>query len=117
MVQSAYWDSASKTELTPLTGDIHYQVIKKASIYIGNEGNTSMTLSMSTFNWNSSTASNYLTLTWNNGQTISAGTSVPVTLTLTVSPIITGVDRFNFNIIIEGSGIKADFIDNELSSL
>jgi hypothetical protein len=45
-----------------------------------------MTLSLVVSNWNSSTAINYITLTWTGqGSHISAGESLAVTLTLTVS--------------------------------
>lgn len=78
---------------------------KTATVYVRNEGNSPLTLTLSTSNWSPSTASSYLTVTWNyNGQAINAGASVGVVLTLTVSPSITGVGNFNFNIVITGTG-------------
>jgi hypothetical protein len=73
-------------------------------MYIRNEGITALTLTMSTSNWNPSSSPNYMTLTWSyvNGQTINAGEAAEVTLTLTVSPSITGIIKFNFDVIAEG---------------
>jgi hypothetical protein len=74
------------------------------TIYVSNEGNLPLTLRLSTANWNPSSASNYLTLTWNyNGQTINPGDFIQVTLTLTVSSSITGINGFNFDITVTGS--------------
>jgi hypothetical protein len=78
---------------------------KTYTIYVSNKGNLPLTLSLSTSNWSPPSASNYLTLTWNyNGQTINEGDAVQVILTLTVSPSITGISNFNFDITAEGSG-------------
>jgi hypothetical protein len=75
------------------------------TIYVSNKGNLPLTLSLSTSNWSPPSASNYLTLTWNyNGQTINKGEAVQVTLTLTVSPSVTGISSFRFDIAAIGSG-------------
>jgi hypothetical protein len=77
---------------------------KSFTIYVHNEGTIPLTLSISTSNWSPSTASNYLTLTWSHiDQAINAGKTVEVTLTLIVSESITGISRFNFDIIAVGS--------------
>jgi cytoskeletal protein RodZ len=101
-----YWDAG----LTNSTNAIDWGMLepgtqKSFTIYTRNEGNSPITMSMSTSNWNPSTASSYLTLTWNyNDQTINPGASVQVTLTLTVSASITGINSFSFDIIAAGSG-------------
>ena len=78
---------------------------KSFTVYICNEGNIPLTLSMQMSNWNPPSASNYLTLTWrDSGQTIKAGATVAVTLTLTVSANIAGINNFNFDITAVGSG-------------
>jgi hypothetical protein len=101
-----YWDSSFTNRTTAINwGTLDPGTQKSFTMYIRNEGNSAITLSQSTSNWNPSAASNYLTLTWNyNGQTINAGASVQVTLTLTVSASITGVSNFTFDITIVGSG-------------
>ena len=78
---------------------------KTYTIYVSNKGNFPLTLSLSTSNWNPPSASNYLTLTWSySGQAISAGEAVQVTLTLAVSPSITGLSNYGFDITAVGSG-------------
>jgi hypothetical protein len=72
--------------------------------YIRNEGNSVSTLSMSTSNWNPSTASNYMTLSWNyDGQTLNPNEVVQVKFTLSVSASINGITSFSFDITIVGT--------------
>jgi hypothetical protein len=86
-------------------GTLDLGATKTYSIYIRNEGNTALTLSMSPSNWNPSTASSYLSITWDyNGQAINPKEYVRVTLTLTVSESIAGISNFNFDINLVGSG-------------
>ena len=74
------------------------------TIYIRNEGNSALTLSLNADNWNPTSASNYLTLSWNyGGQTIQPNQVVPITLRLSVSQSISGIETFYFNIIIVGT--------------
>jgi hypothetical protein len=101
-----YWDAGLTNSANAIDwGMLEPGTQKSFTIYTRNEGNSPITMSMSTSNWNPSTASSYLTLTWNyNGQTINPGASVQVTLTLTVSASITGINSFSFDIIAAGSG-------------
>src|SRR3989337_3256212 len=53
------------------------------TVYIRNEGNSPATLSMAASNWNPSSASSYMTLSWNyGGQTLNVGASIQVKFTL-----------------------------------
>ncbi|MBT0159211.1 hypothetical protein G4O51_04420 [Candidatus Bathyarchaeota archaeon A05DMB-2] len=103
---SVYWDSAYSNKTSSINwGTLDPGAQKSVTVYIRNEGSLAVTLTLSTSNWSPSTASNYLTLTWNyNGQTINPGASVQVRLTLTTSASVTGVTAFSFNIVITGSG-------------
>jgi hypothetical protein len=75
------------------------------TVYIRNEGNSAVTLALSTSNWNPSTASNYLTLTWNyGGQTINVNSVVQVKFTLSASSSTTGITSFTFDIVITATG-------------
>jgi hypothetical protein len=77
---------------------------KSVTVYVRNEGTAAVTLTQSTSNWNPSTASSFLSLSWSyNGQTINPGASLQVTLTLTVSSSISGVSGYSFDIVIVGS--------------
>jgi len=76
------------------------------TLYIKNEGTVSVVLSMSTSNWTSTQASNYITLTWNRGgQTLARQATTTARLTLTVSPDITGVNSFGFDITLTGTEV------------
>jgi hypothetical protein len=75
------------------------------TVYIRNEGNSVVSLTMNTANWNPSTASNYMTLTWNyGGQSINVGAVTQVKLTLSVSASVAGITDFSFDINIVASG-------------
>jgi len=103
-----YWDNNRTNRVTEINwGLLEPGSQKSFTINISNEGNAPLTLSMSTSNWNPSSAANYLTLTWSNiGQTINAGATVQLALTLTVSPSVSvsGINGFNFDITAVGSG-------------
>jgi len=74
-------------------------------IYIKNEGTTSLTLSLDTTNWNPTNAPNYIALNWDyNGQTIAPSQVIKIILTLSVSQNVNGINSFNFEIIIDGTG-------------
>lgn len=69
--------------------------------FVKNEGQMSCVLSLRTFNWVPSTAQNYLSLSWNyNGQTINPSEVVPITVIISVSPNITGIRNFTFDITL-----------------
>jgi hypothetical protein len=101
-----YWNESLTSRVNVIDwGFLEPATQKSFTVYIRNEGNLPLTLSVSTSNWNPPTASNYLTLTWSYaGQTINAGATIKVTLTLTVSESITGINNFNFDITAVGSG-------------
>jgi len=102
----AYWDE----NLTKRVNRIDWGLLepggkKSFLIYFQNEGNSAVTLSESTSNWNPSVASNYLTLRWDySGQIIEAEKNLQVTLTLSVNASITGISNFGFDIIVVGTG-------------
>ena len=78
---------------------------KNVACYIRNEGNSVVTLSLSTENWNPSDASLYITLSWNgDGQSIDPSEVIEVTFTLAVSASVSDITDFSFDIVIVGSG-------------
>lgn len=78
---------------------------KSLTSYIRNEGNSAVTVSLSTENWNPSTASQFITLSWDyGGQSISPEGVIEVTFTLAVSASVQGITDFSFDIVIVGSG-------------
>jgi hypothetical protein len=101
-----YWDNMC----TNTASSINWGVLdpgsnKTVTVYIRNEGNAVATLSEATQNWDPSSASSYLTLNWNYaGQTMSVNQVLQVKLTLTVSPTISEITGFSFDIIITAMG-------------
>ena len=99
-----YWDAGLTNSVTTIDwGTIYSSGQKNFTIFIRNEGNTPITLSMTTSNWSPPTASNSLALSWSyNGQSINAGDSVQVQLTLSASSNA-NVNTFSFDTTILGS--------------
>jgi len=100
-----YLDSQCTTQLSSMTwGTLEPGANQNVVCYIKNEGNTAMTLSMYASNWSPSSAENYLTLNWNyDSSPIDPDEVVQITFTLTVSPDITGITTFGFDITIVGT--------------
>jgi len=101
-----YSDSGCTNEVTSINWDVlEPGSAKDTTVYVKNTGNAAVTLSLGTQNWNPSSASGYMKLTWNyGGQSISPGSNVQVKLTLTVFANATGVTSFSFDILITSSG-------------
>jgi hypothetical protein len=101
-----YWDAALTNTVSSIGwGTINPGSNSNATVYIRNEGDTAVNLTMSTVNWNPSTASNYVTLTSDyGGQSIGAVGVIVVKLTLSVSASTTGITTFSFDINIVASG-------------
>jgi hypothetical protein len=101
-----YWNRACTNRTSSANwGVIDPGTSKTLTVYVKNEGNAATTLSMATQNWNPSTASSYLTLSWNyTGQTLSVNQVLQIRLTLTVSSTISGITSFSFDIIITATG-------------
>ena len=78
---------------------------ENVTCYIRNEGNSVQMLSMYTSDWSPSSASDYMTLSWDyGGQSIDVDEVVQVTFTLSVDAGIGGITSFSFDITIVGSG-------------
>jgi hypothetical protein len=101
-----YSDSACTQPLASIDwGTISPGSSVTRTIYVKNTGNTQVTLSMTTTNWNPTSANGPITLTWNRqGATLSAGASVAATLTLSASSSISSITTFSVTIVITGAG-------------
>ena len=101
------WQNFNLTQ--PLTqidwGMLEPNQSKTVICYVQNEGNTPLTLSLWTENWQPTTATDYIILSWNlEGMMLNPAEVVEAQLTLTVSPDIENITNFSFDIIISGSG-------------
>ena len=102
---AAYKDSLC----TSPTSDINWGTISPGAsltntVYLRNEGNSDVTLSLETVNWSPTNAPTYMTLSWNYaGQKISPNQVIYIRLTLSVSQNVTGINNFNFDILMIGN--------------
>ena len=100
-----YSDSACNLPLTSIDwGTISPGGSVTRTIYVKNTGNTQITLSMTKTNWNPPNADGLITITWDKESTILTTNAVATaTLTLSVSPSISGITTFSVNIVITGT--------------
>jgi hypothetical protein len=98
-----YWDSKCTNPVSSINwGTLTPGSAKDVIVYIRNEGNGTIALSMKTKNWDPSSAYTYLNLGWNYmGQPIGIGEVAKITLALSVSEQVSGITSFCFDIIIE----------------
>jgi hypothetical protein len=104
---AVYSDVACTQNVTSIDwGTLAPGAVTNDQVYIKSTSTVTIALGLSTDSWNPSSASTYITLTWNYtaGTQIQPNASLPVTLTLTVSSSVTGITSFTFNIDITGSG-------------
>lgn len=99
-----YWNSGCTNVTSSVNwGMLSPGTLKNVTLYVKNEGNVAVTLSLVAQNWSPVNAPNYMALSWNRGgQTLTSGSVVSATLTLSVSSSITGITSFSFDIIITG---------------
>ncbi len=101
-----YWDNDCTSQVSSINfGMVEPDSVNNVTVYIKNESNAPVTLSLQTENWNPTNASNYMTLSWDyGGQEIGVNEVVQVMLSLSVSSSIEGITGFTFDIIIVGTG-------------
>jgi len=101
-----YWDQSCTTEVSSINwGTIEPGSSKNVTVYIRNEGNSVVNLTMYASNWNPSNASDYIDLSWDyGGQSIDVSEVLEVTFTLVISTEIQGITSFSFDIVVIGSG-------------
>jgi hypothetical protein len=100
-----YWNFACTNETTSINwGSLDPNTTKSYTVYIKNNGTIPVTLSLTKSNWNPASASTYLTLNWNcTNYLLGNGGVAAGVLTLTVSPSISGIASFSFDITIIGT--------------
>ncbi len=100
-----YWENACITEVSTVNwGYMEPGSTQNVTIYIQNEGNVPMTLNLTTDNWSPTSASTFMTLSWNReGSQVPAQSVLETMLTLSVSSNISDVSGFSFNITITGT--------------
>jgi len=85
-------------------GSIEVGRSKNRVVYVKNNGDDGVVLSLSTTRWSPNGADDHLHLSWDyDGSTLVVGAVVQLTLTLDVDSSANGIDDFSFDIIITGS--------------
>ena len=97
-----YWDQGCANRTLSLDwGLIEPGSNNTLTVYIRNEGKSAVSLWITTSNWNPSAALGYMSLDWNySGQILGVDQVIPLELILSVSPTISEIDHFSFDIII-----------------
>jgi hypothetical protein len=103
---NVYWDQACTNETASVPwGQLEPNSTVNNTIYIKNNGTAPCTLAASYGNWNPPTASLYISPSWNcTSYVLNNGTIVGAFLTLTISPSITGIQNFSYDMNITGTG-------------
>ena len=101
----AYSDSACTIPVTSLTvGTVSPGGSATQTIYIKNSGTVPVILTMATSSWNPTSASTYLTVTWNRqSATLAAGASVQAVITLTADADTGSLTTFSCSVTITGT--------------
>lgn len=100
------WEDPGWT--APLTsidwGAVEPGQTKNKTAWIENNGTASLILTLTTDSWNPEASTQFIGLSWDyQNQTIVKDEMIMVNLVLSVSPEISGIDQFDFNIVIAGS--------------
>jgi hypothetical protein len=101
-----YSDSACTNSISSFSwGSLTPGASTTKTVYIKNTGSgVSLTLNMTSLNWNPTSANGPITVTWNKeGTTLAPGQSTQATLTLTVSSSIVDITDFSVQISIKGT--------------
>ena len=99
-----YWDGSCSRSVSHIDwGRLSPGQVRDVVVYVRNEGNETFVLVLTPLNWNPENASHCLSLALNcEDRKIEAGQVADVTLSLSVSPSITGVYDFGFDMVLEG---------------
>ena len=104
-----YWDYSCTNPVSSLDwGALEAGDTKDHTVYLRNEGNVPITLSMTAENWEPSSAPTYMTLQWTRqNYVLPAGSRVSAKLTLSISQNINdanpSITSFGFDVVIEGT--------------
>jgi len=97
-----YWDDQCVGGVSSINwGVIEPGSSKNVTIYVRNEGNAAVTLSLNTTNWSPAKAPDYMAVSWDyGGQTINPNEVTRVTLTFSVVPNVEGITNYSFDVVI-----------------
>lgn len=101
-----YWDQNCKNNVNALEwGTIAASSNNSLTIYVRNECNSAVALSLRTSDYTPTHTSSYMTLNWNyTGQTLKTNQVIPIQLTLSISSLADKIDNFSFTTTISATG-------------
>jgi len=101
-----YWDSYCSDPISSVDwGSMKPGSSQNIIIYVRNEGNESVTLSIATSNWNPPEAADFIHLSWDyTGEIIEESQVIPVTLSLYVDVGIKGISSIAFDAMLVATG-------------
>jgi hypothetical protein len=101
-----YWDQDCTNRTLSLDwGLIEPDSNNNVMVYVRNEGDSAVSLWMETSSWTPSVALGYMTLIWTySGRILGAGEVIPMELILNVSPTVSEITDFSFDIVITATG-------------
>jgi hypothetical protein len=97
-----FWDTACMSSVQSIDwGPLAPGNVRDMLVYVRNEGESSIVLSLNVSDWSPLAASNYLYVGWNySGAAVQPGQVVPILLSLTVDYDVSGVTDFGVNVIV-----------------
>ena len=101
-----YWDSVCNSPVSSIDfGLLEAGSQKDFTFYLRNEGNTDISLNMTSKNWDPIDAADYMSLTWNReGQQMRPDQVTSCLMTLSVSPNIQDITSYALTITITATG-------------
>lgn len=101
-----YWDSVCNDPVSSIDfGLLEAGSQKDFTFYLRNEGNTDISLNMTSKNWDPIEAADYMSLTWNReGQQMRPDQVTSCSMTLSVSPNIQDITSYALTITITATG-------------
>ena len=101
-----YWDSLCNNPVSSVDfGLLEAGSQKDFTFYLRNEGNTDISLNMTSNNWDPIEAADYLSLTWNReGQLMRPDQVISCMMTLSVSENIQDITSYSLTITITATG-------------
>lgn len=99
-----YWDRSCSKVVTRLDwGVLSPGDVRDIAVYVRNEGSETFVLVLTPSNWSPQNAASHMSVALHSADTkIDVGQVAAVTLSLSVSPSMTGVTDFSFDVALEG---------------
>jgi len=109
-----YWDSNGTNPVSSVDwGNVEPDLTRNVTVYIVNEGNGKVYLSLNTTNWEPANISRYMNLAWNyDGAAIYPDEAIKVTLALSA---VSSPDFINYLITYDVKGFNFDIVINATS--